>query len=94
MGKGKVRFMMSQNKKGTIVFTHKLTEEELELKKLLAHVYGALEEKGLDPVQQIVGFLISDDPTYITSHKKARSLMQKADRYEVLSILLKNYLGL
>ena len=86
---------MSQNdKKGTIVFTHKMTDEELQLKKLLAHVYGALDEKGLDPIQQIVGFLISDDPTYITSHKKARSLMQKADRYEILSILLKNYLVL
>ena len=73
---------MSQNdKKGTIVFAHKMTDEELQLKKLLSHVYGALDEKGLDPIQQIVGFLISDDPTYITSHKKARSLMQKADRY-------------
>jgi len=86
---------MSQNdKKGTIVFTHKLTEEELELKKLLAHVYNALDEKGLDPIQQMVGYLVSDDPTYITSHKKARSLMQKADRYEMLSILLRHYLGL
>lgn len=80
--------------KGTIVFAHKLTEEEIELKELLSHVYGALEEKGLDPIQQIVGYFISDDPTYITSYKKARSMMQKADRYEMLSILLKHYLGL
>jgi len=86
---------MNQNdKKGTIVFNHKMTEEEAQLKKLLAHVYSALDEKGLDPIQQMVGYLVSDDPTYITSHKKARSLMQKADRYEILSILLRNYLGL
>ena len=71
-----------------------MTEEEIQLKKLLAHVYTALDEKGLDPIQQIVGYLISDDPTYITSHKKARSVMQNADRYEILSMLLRNYLGL
>lgn len=84
----------NKTKNGTIVFTHKLTEEETELKMLLTHVYQALEEKGLDPIQQIVGYFISDDPTYITSNRKARSMMQKADRYEMLSILLKHYLDL
>lgn len=84
----------NKTKNGTIVFTHKLTEEETELKTLLTHVYQALEEKGLDPIQQIVGYFISDDPTYITSNRKARSMMQKADRYEMLSILLKHYLDL
>ncbi len=71
-----------------------MTERELELKNILSEVYMALEEKGLDPIQQIVGYIVSDDPTYITSHRKARSLIQKVDRYEILSILLKKYLGL
>ncbi len=85
---------MNQNKKGTIIFSHKLTEEEIELKKILTHVYNALDEKDLDPIQQMVGYIISDDPAYITSHKKARSMIQNIDRYELLSMLLRYYLGL
>ncbi len=86
--------MNNMQKKATQVFKRKPTEKELELKNILSEVYLALDEKGLDPIQQIVGYIISDDPTYITSHRKARSLIQKVDRYELLSILVKKYLGL
>ena len=81
-------------KKGTQIFKRKVTREEIEMKEKLSRISVALAEKGLDPVQQIVGYIISDDPAYITSHKNARSLMQKLDRYELLSILLKNYLDI
>ena len=81
-------------KKGTQIFNRKVTREEIEMKEKLSRISVALAEKGLDPVQQIVGYIISDDPAYITSHKNARSLMQKLDRYELLSILLKNYLDI
>lgn len=86
--------MNKMEKKATQVFERKLTDKELELKNILSQVYLALDEKGLDPIQQIVGYIISDDPTYITSHKKARSMIQKVDRYELLSIVLKKYIGL
>ncbi len=86
--------MNNNQNKATQVFKRKPTEKEIELKHVLSEVYLALEEKGLNPIQQIVGYIISDDPTYITSHRKARSLIQKVDKYELLSILLKNYIGL
>lgn len=86
---------MNQSKKlGTIIFKRKPTKEENELKETLVSVYQALGEKGLDPIQQIVGYIISEDPTYITSYKDARSKIQKIDRYELLSILLRNYLNI
>jgi uncharacterized protein (UPF0297 family) len=64
------------------------------MKDKLSKVYLALAEKGLDPIQQIVGYIISDDPAYITSYKNARSLIQKVDRYELLTMLIKNYLDI
>ena len=65
----------------------------LEMKRTLTTVYEALQEKGYNPINQIVGYLLSEDPTYITNHKNARSLIRKIDRDELLQSLLKNYLA-
>ena len=55
-------------------------------------MYGALSEKGYNPVSQIVGYVMSGDPTYITSYKNARSLIMKAERDEIIEVLLENYI--
>lgn len=68
------------------------TEQELEIRHILLEVYDALTEKGYNPVNQIVGYILSEDPTYITNHKNARSLIRKIDRDELLNILVRNYL--
>lgn len=59
---------------------------------VLTTVYGALEEKGYDPVTQMVGYLLSGEPTYITSHKNARSLIQHIERDELLDELVRSYI--
>ena len=59
---------------------------------ILTTVYKALEEKGYNPINQIVGYILSEDPTYITTHKNARSLIRKIDRDDLLEVLLKSYL--
>lgn len=61
--------------------------------KILRQVLAALEEKGYDPVSQIVGYLLSGDPTYITSHRQARSLIRSVERAELLEELVKAYLA-
>lgn len=67
-------------------------EPELKVEDIISSVYLALTEKGYDPVNQIVGYIMSGDPTYITSHKGARSLIMKAERDEILEVLLHNYI--
>lgn len=62
------------------------------MRQTLISIYDALVEKGYDPVDQIVGYILSEDPTYITNHRNARSLIRKLDRYELLSALVNNYL--
>jgi len=62
-------------------------------KGVLLNVYAALIEKGYDPINQIVGYILSEDPTYITNHKNARSLIRKIDRDELLNLLVKNFIG-
>ncbi len=62
------------------------------MRKTLITIYDALVEKGYDPIDQIVGYILSEDPTYITNHKNARSLIRKLDRYELLAALVNNYL--
>jgi uncharacterized protein (UPF0297 family) len=69
-------------------------EHENEVRRILTEVYNALSEKGYNPVSQIVGYLLSEDPTYITTHNNARSLVRRIDRDELLRILVKEYLGL
>ena len=75
----------------TIQFTIK-EDHEREMKATLNTVYNALSEKGYNPISQIVGYLLSEDPTYITTHNNARSLIRKIDRDELLQSLVKNYL--
>ncbi|MFA9463021.1 MAG: IreB family regulatory phosphoprotein [Velocimicrobium sp.] len=68
-------------------------EQEIEVKDIIASVYEALTEKGYNPVNQIVGYVMSGDPTYITSHKGARSLIMKAERDEIIEELLEDYIN-
>ena len=67
-------------------------EPENGVKMILSEVYEALSEKGYDPVSQIVGYIMSGDPTYITSYKSARSLIMKVERDEILEELMENYI--
>ena len=67
-------------------------EPETGVKIILSTVYEALTEKGYDPVNQIVGYIVTQDPTYITNHKNARSLITKMDRDELLAALIASYI--
>ncbi len=67
-------------------------EKEAELKKNLTVIFDALKEKGYNPVNQIVGYILSEDPTYITTYNNARSLIRHIDRDELLQVLVKSYL--
>lgn len=69
-----------------------IRETMIEVPDILAQVYEALSEKGYNPVSQIVGYIMSGDPTYITSYKNARSLIMKAERDEIIEVLLENYI--
>ena len=69
-------------------------EPEMQVKDVLNVVLGAMKEKGYNPVNQIVGYIMSGDPTYITSHNNARSLIMKVERDELLEKMVKNYIGL
>ncbi len=67
-------------------------DKDDEIKRALTTVYDALKEKGYNPVNQIVGYILSEDPTYITTHNNARSLIRKLDRDELLQALVRCYL--
>lgn len=67
-------------------------QRDLEIKTILTTVYQALQEKGYNPVNQIVGYILSEDPTYITNYKSARAMIRKVDRDELLQTLVKYYL--
>lgn len=75
----------------TMIFSVK-DDKEKEMKQILVTVYDALKEKGYNPVNQIVGYLLSEDPTYITTHNNARSLIRRIDRDELLHVLVESYL--
>lgn len=68
-------------------------EQKLDMQQVLTMVYDALKEKGYNPISQIVGYILSEDPTYITTHNNARSLIRKIDRDELLKAMVRNYLG-
>ena len=68
-------------------------EKEYQIRQVLTEVYEALNEKGYNPVNQIVGYILSEDPTYITNHNNARTLIRKIDRDELLQVLVRRYLG-
>ena len=69
-------------------------DKEQQVHHILTSVYESLKEKGYDPINQIVGYILSEDPTYITNHNSARSLICKIDRDELLQVLVKSYLEL
>lgn len=73
-------------------FFHVVKEQEYDVASILKDVYEALTEKGYNPVNQIVGYIMSGDPTYITSHKGARSLIRKVERDEIIEWLLEDYI--
>lgn len=68
-------------------------DNELSVKDIISTVYNAMTEKGYNPVNQIVGYVMSGDPTYITNHKGARSLIMKVERDEILEELLEAYIN-
>ena len=65
---------------------------DFEVKDVIARIYEALTEKGYNPVNQIVGYVMSGDPTYITSHKGARSLIMRVEHDEIIEVLLEDYI--
>ena len=79
---------------GEMDYTRKFSlgdQRDLEIKAILTTVYQALQEKGYNPINQIVGYILSEDPTYITNHNNARALIRKADRDELLQTLVRYY---
>lgn len=76
--------------------TRKFTalDSKTEMREILSSVYNSLMVKGYNPINQIVGYILSEDPTYITNYKNARSLICKLDRDELMSALVRNYLGI
>ncbi|MFV0498184.1 MAG: IreB family regulatory phosphoprotein [Candidatus Fimivivens sp.] len=67
-------------------------DKETEVRNILMGVYDALKQKGYNPINQIVGYILSEDPTYITTYNNARSLIRRIDRDELLQILVRSYL--
>jgi len=84
---GRVMYMLDR----TVTFNIK-DDKENEMRSILVEVYDALKEKGYNPLNQIVGYILSEDPTYITNHKNARSLIRRIDRDELLHAIVKAYL--
>ena len=80
---------MDQN---TLKFTVPVDTND-EMKQILTQVYCSLTEKGYNPINQIVGYILSEDPTYITTHNNARSLIRRIDRDELLRALVRYYLN-
>jgi uncharacterized protein (UPF0297 family) len=77
----------------TMMFNKKIEKEnQNQASEIIIAVYEALKEKGYDPISQIVGYILSGDPTYITNHKNARSIIRKLERDELLEELVKKYL--
>ena len=82
---------MQQENGNTQLFKVDLEKDD-DVREIIASVYEALTEKGYNPVNQIVGYLMSGDPTYITSHKGARSLIMRAERDEIIELFLEDYI--
>ena len=81
------------NNDETMFFKSPREESNESTKEILKEVYEALNEKGYNSINQIVGYILSGDPTYITSHKGARNLIRQIERDELLEKLVKNYIG-
>ncbi len=85
--------MSLTNKNGKTQTFEAYQNDNDEMKRILQNIYAALSEKGYNPVNQIVGYLLTEDPTYITNYKNARALVRHIDRDELLNALVRNYLG-
>lgn len=81
--------MADQN---TLIFSYE-DDEEKAIRENLTLVYDALAEKGYNPINQIVGYLLTEDPTYITTNKNARSVMRRMDRDDILTVLVRRFLN-
>jgi uncharacterized protein (UPF0297 family) len=77
---------------GSTQIIRPMQEYDLDVTEVLARVYEALTEKGYNPINQIVGYILSEDPTYITTYNNARSLIRHIDRDELLQVLVRSYL--
>lgn len=82
---------MTERHEGTMQFKFQM-ECKNKSREILKEVYEALKEKGYNPISQLVGYILSGDPTYITNHKNARALIRKLERDEILEELIKSYL--
>ncbi len=79
--------------RNTILFTNSEKKKEQTIEEILTQVYAALEEKGYNAVDQMVGYILSGDPSYITGHNNARNLIRKVERDELVEELLRKYLN-
>ncbi len=79
--------------KNNTQFFQVVKEQQYDVESILRDVYAALSEKGYNPINQIVGYIMSGDPTYITSYNGARSLIMKVERDEILEVLFENYIN-
>ena len=76
--------------KDTLKFA--ISNDDKDMRQMLRNVYEALTEKGYNPINQIVGYLLTEDPTYITNYNNARSIICKIDRDELMQVLVREYL--
>ena len=83
---------MAENNLGNTQYFRTKPDQELQVKEVLDLVYNAMEEKGYNPIDQLVGYLLSGDPTYITSHDDARTKLRRFERYELIEELVVKYL--
>lgn len=83
---------MDEQQENTVLFQVSADEDENQARKILLAVYKALKEKGYNPLNQLVGYLLSGDPAYITSHMNARSLIRQVERDELLEEIVGSYL--
>ena len=81
----------ADNNQQTITFTIK-SEKDREIREALQSVYDSLKEKGYNPINQIVGYILTEDPTYITNYNNARSVIRKIDRYELMRVLVQCFI--
>lgn len=82
------------NNDETMFFKMQKEDNSETTKRIMKEVYDALNEKGYNSINQIVGYILSGDPTYITSHKGARNLIRQIERDELLEKMVRNYIGL
>ena len=86
--------MVLDDKKNILKPISKVDNPDINTKQILKQVYEAMEEKGYNPINQIVGYVLSEDPTYITNHNNARGLIRRIDRDKLLEELVRSYLDL